>query len=70
MAESRQTREGDIILTPEEYESLAARLKYATKLIEAMGQEIVAWTPRRKKETAITELRKHLSLVRGEIPLT
>lgn len=45
---------------------LEKRLGYAEKLIEKMGHEIIAWTPRYKKRSAIDLLAAHLRIVRGE----
>ena len=49
---------------------LEKRLDYAEKLIEKMGQEIIAFTPRHQKRSAIDLLAAHLRIVRGEDELS
>ncbi len=46
-------------------DELEKRLKYATKLIELMGAEIVKWTPSYKQKQAVIDLAAHLDIVNG-----
>jgi hypothetical protein len=46
--------------------SLEKRLAYADNLINLMGQEIIAYTARHKKRSAIDLLAAHLRIVKGE----
>ncbi len=50
-------------------DDLVRRLKYAERLIQLMGREIIAHTPRRKKKSARDELDTHLEIIRGEIDM-